>query len=243
MFKFTQKYKDKLQNRNKEETGIRYEWYALQRCAASYYNEFEKNKIIWGLTADKWAFAYDNDHHYLPSNGYILTSEKLAVKYILAHLNSSLLQFYFGLIGIITAGGAYTLKQETVREFPIPVGDENAQKPFIKLVDQILSAKKANPNADTTSLEREIDQLVYELYGLTDEEIAIVEEATTSATIDEININTASPAELAMLDGIGNKTAELIIAYRPYQEVKDLLKVRGIGEKTLEGIRDKLRVE
>lgn len=69
-----------------------------------------------------------------------------------------------------------------------------------------------------------------------------MEEATTSATIDEININTASPAELALLDGIGNKTAELIIAARPYQKVEDLLKVRGIGEKTLEKIRDKIAV-
>jgi len=42
----------------------------------------------------------------------------------------------------------------------------------------ILTIKKANPQADTTALEAEIDQLVYELYGLTEEEIAIVEEST-----------------------------------------------------------------
>lgn len=41
----------------------------------------------------------------------------------------------------------------------------------------ILTAKKANPLADTTALETEIDQLVYELYGLTEEEIQIVEES------------------------------------------------------------------
>ena len=53
-------YKKELVLRNKDETGIRYEWYALQRCAASYYDEFEKSeKIIWGLTADKWAFTLD----------------------------------------------------------------------------------------------------------------------------------------------------------------------------------------
>jgi len=42
----------------------------------------------------------------------------------------------------------------------------------------ILTDKKSNPQADTTTLEAEIDQLVYELYGLTEEEIAIVEEST-----------------------------------------------------------------
>ena len=41
------KYKESLSKRNKEETGIRYEWYALQRCAATYYPEFEKEKVVW----------------------------------------------------------------------------------------------------------------------------------------------------------------------------------------------------
>jgi adenine-specific DNA-methyltransferase len=44
-----------------------------------------------------------------------------------------------------------------------------------KLVDHILSAKRANPQADTSAMEREIDQLVYQLYGLTEEEVKIVE--------------------------------------------------------------------
>ena len=43
------------------------------------------------------------------------------------------------------------------------------------LVDKILAAKKTNHAADTTALEKEIDQLVYKLYELTDEEIAIIE--------------------------------------------------------------------
>jgi hypothetical protein len=42
--------------------------------------------------------------------------------------------------------------------------------------DQILSLKKDNPAADTSALEREIDVMVYALYGLSEEEIAIVEE-------------------------------------------------------------------
>ena len=53
----------------------------------------------------------------------------------------------------------------------------NTQKPFINLVDKILTAKKVNLQADTTTLEAKIDRLVYELYGLTEEEIAIVEES------------------------------------------------------------------
>jgi len=47
---------------------------------------------------------------------------------------------------------------------------------MISSVERILAAKRANPQADTSALEREIDGLVYQLYGLTEEEIAIVEE-------------------------------------------------------------------
>ena len=47
-----------------------------------------------------------------------------------------------------------------------------------KLVNQILAAKKSNPQADTTTLEAEIDQLVYQLYQLTETEIKIIESNT-----------------------------------------------------------------
>ena len=175
-------FKKILKNRNQEETGIRYEWYALQRCAASYYQEFEKDKIIWGLTADKWAFAYDDKKHYLPSNGYILTSEKIPLKYLLALVNSKLMQFYFGFIGIMTAGGAYTLKHETIRELPIKEIPENEQKSLITIVNKILAITQSGDHQTNESqqaalkeLEKQIDQMVYELYGLTADEIAIVE--------------------------------------------------------------------
>jgi hypothetical protein len=45
----------------------------------------------------------------------------------------------------------------------------------VKLITQILAAKRANSAADTRALEAEIDRLVYGLYGLTEEEIGIVE--------------------------------------------------------------------
>ena len=58
---------------------------------------------------------------------------------------------------------------------PIPTIDENKQNIFVDLVDQILSKKKEKPDIDTSQLEKKIDQMVYELYGLTEEEIEVVE--------------------------------------------------------------------
>ncbi|MGQ3684220.1 MAG: hypothetical protein ACUBOA_04275 [Candidatus Loosdrechtia sp.] len=53
------------------------------------------------------------------------------------------------------------------------------KQPFIALVDQILAAKRTNPAADTSELEKQIDQLVYKLYGLTGDEIKIVENSNS----------------------------------------------------------------
>ena len=147
-------------------------WWNLRAC--QYYGEFEKpEKIIWGLTADKWAYTLDTEGHYLPSNGYILTSTKIPTKYILGLLNSKLLHYYFGFIGVMTAGGAYTLKAATISALPFV--DTDDYEPIITLVDRILEAKKLDPQSDTSVLEAEIDRLVYDLYGLTEDEIRIVE--------------------------------------------------------------------
>ena len=73
----------------------------------------------------------------------------------------------------MTAGGAYTLKHGTILEFPIP--DKTNYKPFIRLVNQILTAKQNNPKADTTALENEIDLLVYKLYGLSYVEVKVID--------------------------------------------------------------------
>ena len=55
--------------------------------------------------------------------------------------------------------------------------EQNTEQ-IVALVDQILSMKQSNPDFGASNLEQEIDRLIYELYGLTSDEIAIVEEAT-----------------------------------------------------------------
>ena len=57
------------------------------------------------------------------------------------------------------------------------MGSSKFQKLIINLVDQILTAKKDNFQAEISLLEEEIDQLVYELYGITEEEIKIIEDS------------------------------------------------------------------
>lgn len=62
-----------------------------------------------------------------------------------------------------------------MKEFPVPLENSTDQKEIAKLVEKMLQIRKKNPEADTTELEEEIDRLVYELFGLNEEEVGIVE--------------------------------------------------------------------
>jgi site-specific DNA-methyltransferase (adenine-specific) len=68
--------------------------------------------------------------------------------------------------------------KQYVEQIPIPQISEKEQQPFIKLVDKILKIKKETPQADTESIENQINTLVYNLYNLTPDEIKIIENET-----------------------------------------------------------------
>ncbi len=58
-------YKEPLSKRNKAETGIRYEWYAMQRWGAKYWEDFSKPKIVWKIIGNQMAFAYDANNYVM----------------------------------------------------------------------------------------------------------------------------------------------------------------------------------
>jgi hypothetical protein len=98
------------------------------------------------------------------------------LKLLLALLNSTLLNFYHGRRFLDREKITFQkVLIANVRKFPLAVAAKNVSSSILPLVDEILQLKAVNPAADTSALEREIDQQVYALYGLTPEEIAIVE--------------------------------------------------------------------
>ncbi|MBT4732833.1 hypothetical protein HOB87_12820 [Candidatus Woesearchaeota archaeon] len=148
-------------------------WTNLRSCA--FLDLFEQKKIVWPLTADKWGFALDDSGYYLTSGGFFLVSKTISLEFILGVLNSNLMKFYFSFIGVMTAGGAFTLKKSTIEQLPIKVDYFYISKIESKVIE-ILKNKKLHPGTDTTALEYEIDQLIYQLYSFTEKEIAIVED-------------------------------------------------------------------
>ncbi len=96
-------------------------------------------------------------------------------KTLLALLNSKFISFYYYYFIFNQAIRTMHFMPGYADELPISKSIMKQQKPLIELVDKILVKKKSTPHADTTTLEKQIDQMVYKLYGLTEEEIKIVE--------------------------------------------------------------------
>ncbi|MBA3065193.1 class I SAM-dependent DNA methyltransferase, partial [bacterium] len=108
---------------------------------------------------------------------------KLNLKYIIALLNSVLMNFYFNKKMITNPDIFPYIKGIHLKKLPIKKISKSAQKPFIEIVDKILDITKnsdylENPTKkeEVKEYERQIDQRVYKLYGLTDDEIKIAEE-------------------------------------------------------------------
>ncbi len=146
-------------------------WSNLRNCA--YLEDFEKEKIIWGEISDKPKFAYDDKKYFAEATTFLMTGEKL--KFLLAILNSKVSEWYFNLIGTTTGMGTNRWKKYKIELLPIKQPSEDQENEIENLVNEILKNKKNNLQTRTTDLESQIDQLVYKLYDLTEEEIKIVE--------------------------------------------------------------------
>lgn len=113
-------------------------------------------------------------------NGITPKDEKLEIKFLLGLLNSRLLNFYFKLIGKPKDNGFYEANKQFIFSLPIIVPSLANQKLIINIVDHIHEIRQYDPKAEISTLESQIDQMVYKLYDLTEEEIAIIENPNKS---------------------------------------------------------------
>ena len=146
-------------------------WSNLRNCA--YLEDFDKPKIIWGEISDKPKFAYDEDNYYAEATTFIMVGDNL--KFLLAILNSKVSEWYFNQISTTTGMGTNRWKKYKIELMPVKVPTKDQQTKIESIVTKIIEAKKKDPAADTSKWEKEIDEMVYKLYGLTEEEISIVE--------------------------------------------------------------------
>jgi len=170
-----------------EERFIKYGvWLAEPRPAANF-DAFEK--IFMRQTGDKLVAALDSNQLLCLNNMHVLvpTSRAVDLRVLLGIVNSRLLNWFYRTANPEVGEALAEVKRTHVAGLPIPlaVSSDKANR-IVQLVDQMLEAKKQLASAQTerdkalyenksATLDRQIDQLVYELYELTPEEIAIIE--------------------------------------------------------------------
>ncbi|EAI2588638.1 class I SAM-dependent DNA methyltransferase [Campylobacter coli] len=150
-------------------------WFETQDNIA-YYEEFEKEKIVWAEMTKEACFVYDNSNFFTNQTCYFFTH--CDYKYLLAILNSRLIVYYMQYISSHLGQGAFRWIRQYIEKLPIPKINSKNEKladELINLVDEILKAKEQDKNANTQELENKINSLVYKLYNLTEEEIKIIE--------------------------------------------------------------------
>ena len=145
--------------------------YNLRNCA--YYEEFAKEKLIWMDLTEKGRFAFDDRSIFCMDTTFWMTGE--SVKYLCAVLNSTLATWFIQNTALTSGMGVTRWKRFTVERIPIPKITAEEQRRFVQLVDEIIETKDADPDADTSHLEWDIDRLVHDLYGLTEEENTAIE--------------------------------------------------------------------
>lgn len=173
------KFKDNLEQRREVHKGAR-NWYDLWRARSQEI--FEGEKIVAPQRSKTNTFGYNNTPWYASADVYFITNpkEEYNLKFLLAVLNSNMIYVWLYNRGK-RKGEMLELYQEPLSLIPIPkITKENKKEveQIEKLVDQILLAKNENKDADTKILEKEIDQLVYGLYGLDENEIKIIEDSS-----------------------------------------------------------------
>ena len=112
-------------------------------------------------------------------------SASIDLYYLLGILNS---KYANVLLDIIRGKGNIDVNPEYIRKIPIPTATSIQQQPIIDAVNKILEAKKQDSKTNTEVIdecEREIDIRVYKLYGLTLEEVQVIDASVTAEDFDK----------------------------------------------------------
>ena len=155
--------------------------YNLRDCA--YHEDFAGEKLFWMDLTDRGRFAYASGEMFAVNTAYVLVGDP--VKFLCAVLNSRLATWFMNNTAVTSGMGVTRWFRRFVSRIPIPRIPSDEQLPFVRLVDDILAAQDADPEADVTAQENEIDRLVYQLYGLTEDEIVAVGGSLAAGSADD----------------------------------------------------------
>ena len=145
------------------------QWFETQD-SISYWDDFSKRKIIYPEITKFINFYCDNEHFVTNNKCFILTGEH--IEFLTAFLNSSLFKYCFLDNFPELLGGTRELRKIFLEKIPVRQIDSNTNKLFSDKVSEL--QRKASCFTQTKNLEMEIDNMIFDLYQLTEEERKII---------------------------------------------------------------------
>jgi adenine-specific DNA-methyltransferase len=185
---YLENFKDKLMPKPKGYIGKwggrasgSYEWYELQ-ASPENVDRFETHKIVIPAITKYGSYSMDYNNYYSNDKTTVIPIEDY---YLLGILNSRVSDYFIHNFSPTKQGGYYEYKPTYIQKIPIP--ETTNPNEIIRLVKNQLETQKSLHSEGVSEtqkkllsqqaerLDQQIDKLVYELYGLTEEEIGIVE--------------------------------------------------------------------
>ena len=153
--------------------------YGLHRARDEYF--FKGDKIVAVRKCARPTFAYVDFDSYVSATFYVIKTRRVNQKYLIGVLNSRLIEFWLRHKGKMQ-GTNYQIDKEPLVNLPLVNANKNTQETIANLVDKILAITKDDDylgnsakQAKVRECEKQVDQIVYDLYSLTEDEIVIVE--------------------------------------------------------------------
>jgi len=133
------------------------QWFETQDTI-NYWDDFYKQKIVWGNLNLKASYSFAPQGYFVNAPSAFIVSES---HYLLAILNSRLADYFIRSLGVTRNGGYFEYKPMFIEQLPVPLANKTIEDKFI----QIMSNKTGE-----IDIEKEIDDVVFELYEISDEE-------------------------------------------------------------------------
>lgn len=174
-----------------KKSGIR-DWHVLFR--PRYEELFQIPKIMIRQTGDKIIACEDNVQRY-----YCIDSVNIAtikeehrelISYLIGVLNSKLFLFIYKEISQESGRILAQVKPQRIKMLPIVATDETVKRIIVKKVEKITKLKSENPDSDISSLETEIDYLVFKLYDISYEDLQLIDSDSCLSKEEFIKLTT-----------------------------------------------------
>lgn len=149
----------------------------LKKISETRFKQSKSSKIIVAGMSCRFEAVLDLEGEFIAGKSTtIILGNGQYLKFLISIINSKIASFWLNVKfnSMKMSGGYLNVGTNELSHLPIPPATPAQQQAIIALVDKILAAKKQDSSIDTTALESKIDELVYDLYGLTEEEKDII---------------------------------------------------------------------